>query len=272
MSEQIKFKTEKKLIEGLAEAASEQGKSEHQEDRFIVSKKEISPKESGWLLSVMDGHGGSKVSQYLKDNLEKVFDEEVAKNENGKVDLDTLKRAFASLNTQTQDIRRAGSTLALVYISETQSAVFVAVIGDSVVFIKEYDGEVNISPEHNVLTNESERREAVNRGGYYNNDSGYIMDSKGSGLMLSRSMGDADMGSIISKEPDLYSRDLGPNSFVAVGSDGIIGHQSSGESGPKDRIINMLENGASPEDLVKDALKRETGDNVTAIIWRDGEL
>ena len=226
------------------------GKRYYQEDRYVLSTGNF-----GWLLAIMDGHNGDKTAGYCHEHLLEIFFATYSL-------IDTIK----TLNEQTKNFE-SGSTISVVHIPNDASVANVAVLGDSPIIIKIKDGSIFVSPEHNVRTNLLEREAAIKRGGIY--EEGYIFDDRlHYGLQMSRALGDSFLDSILNREPEVYEVELGPESFVAVFSDGVIdpGHKDSKTQ--IDRLIKLIENGANAQKLVDDALKRKTKDNATAVIWR----
>ena len=139
-------------------------------------------------------------------------------------------------------------------------------LGDSPVIIKDFDDQVIVSPEHNARTNLKERRAAIKRGACYSG--GYICEHpSGSGLQMTRSLGDREFKKILDRSPEVYTVNIGSKSFVALLSDGVADPDHKSSDSMKS-IILMIENGASATNLVKDALDRKTRDNATAIVWR----
>lgn len=242
--------------------ASEQGMRPYQEDRLFIKRVKL-PNDSGLFLAVMDGHGGERVAQFCKDSLASVITK--VTGDNKKVGPTEIRTIFRLLNEQTSEME-SGFTLSLVFISYQQEMVYVGILGDSPVVVKDHDGQVNISPEHNARTNLKEREAATQRGACYFD--GYIWDPyQRNGLQMTRSLGDKELEKFLDRSPEVYSAKVGSGSFVALLSDGIA-DPSHGSSDSMKSVVSMIENGASATDLVKDALKRKTRDNVTAIVWR----
>lgn len=243
--------------------ATARGTRPYQEDRFLIKEVKLA-QDAGVFLAVMDGHGGDDASSFCADFMDRTAIAIATKDKKVVGQGETMK-IFQLLSEQTSEMR-SGSTLSLAFVSYQHNKVIVGVLGDSPVIIKDSEGRVNISPEHNARTNMTEREAALGRGACY--DGGYIWDPLGNhGLQMTRCLGDRDLGKFLDRTPEVYSVKLGPESFVAVLSDGIAdpGHKNSD---PIKAIVSMLQNGASADDLVKDALKRKTGDNVTAIVRR----
>jgi serine/threonine protein phosphatase PrpC len=241
--------------------ASEQGLRPYQEDRFFTGRFE-SAKDSGVFLAVMDGHDGQRVAQFCIDSLSDIIYQVMGSRE--RVTLVVIRDIIKLLNEQTCEME-SGTTLSLAFISYRQKKVFVGVLGDSPVIIKNSQGQIVVSSEHNARTNLKEREAAIKRGACYH--AGYICEYPGgSGLQMTRSLGDREFKNFLNRLPELYSVKIGTKSFVALLSDGIVdpGHR---DSDVLKSVISMIEKGASASDLVQDALDRRTEDNATAIVW-----
>ena len=259
------------MVPGYVNVATDQGDRSYQEDRYVVYRYDTS-EEKGWLLAIMDGHSGSaEVAELCEKNLQTYFNNLAALvfEHTDAVLENILKNTISALHEATKDMY-SGSTVSLVYISETKAKAFVAILGDSPVMIKNKNGSLVMSMEHNARTNLAEREAAVQRGAVY--DGGYIWDDPqsdmGTGLQLTRGLGDKKLARYISREPEIYSVDLDPESFVAVMSDGVVDPGHKDQKDISNRLFLLITNGATAVDLVNDSLKRKTGDNVTAIVWR----
>ena len=244
--------------------ATAQGKRSYQEDRY-----KIDVNNDGVLLAVFDGHGGDFTSEYCEKNLLKAFNA-VADNP----DLPTLQRKlwgiFDVLRMGTDDSHE-GTCASIVFIPNSLDRAYVGILGDSPVIVKTKDGEYWHAPEHNVRSNPAEVKRVTGRGGivyggYAYADSPHSDLSKG-GLQLSRTLGDCDFESILSREPEIFEIPIGVGSFVLVGTDGLFdpSHRSSANASS---IIELVEKGGEAGNLVKYALGIPTEDNVTCILAR----
>ena len=130
--------------------SSRQGPWEYQEDYYFFSRIE-EPGVSGWLLAIMDGHRGKEVAEFCAKEIGRIF-----KITDGADSEKMLRRLVAELNSKTVSLS-AGSTLSVALILENQKKVSVAVLGDSPVLVLDKNGELHISPEHNVRANAKER-------------------------------------------------------------------------------------------------------------------
>src|SRR3989344_8287137 len=104
------------MIQGYVNSATEKGSRPYQEDGFVVIRHETH-EEKGWLIAVMDGHGGSEVAEFCEQTLENKFKALAGKSKNiQSILIELVKR----LVKETRRMN-AGSTISLVYISETKA-------------------------------------------------------------------------------------------------------------------------------------------------------
>ncbi|MBI3632256.1 MAG: protein serine/threonine phosphatase 2C family protein [Candidatus Vogelbacteria bacterium] len=245
------------------------GRRDYQEDRCVQASL-----SSGDLLAVFDGHSGSTVVEIVSKNLLVVFGSEYQKmKSNCPVDYEKLLRLVtAKLDDMVKDTESGGSTMSLVFIpNENEGRVaYVAVIGDSPVVITDNVGKIFIGPDHNVRNNLKERKAAELRGGLYPGD-GYLYEPQGRhGLQLARDLGNRKkFGNVLSHEPDTARVCLGEESIVLIASDGVFdpAHETDTMLQAK-HFVDMIRAGSDAKDLVEDAIARQTGDNVTAIVWK----
>jgi serine/threonine protein phosphatase PrpC len=184
-----------------------------------------------------------------------------------------LKKLFRYLNDSTLEISKktgehykSGTTLSAVYIPENEARFYAGVIGDSPIILARKNGEIEMSPEHNVRSNIEERNLAIKRGGIFNN--GYICDKDGNGLQMSRDIGYHKLGDILDRNPDVYDREIFDGDAIIVCSDGLLDPGHSYTHQEAKRVAKLVLDGADAEILVANALKRVTGDNVTAIVYK----
>ena len=83
---------------------------------------------------------------------------------------------------------------------------------------------------------------------------------------MARALGDADLDRVLSREPEIETVSLGGKGIVLAGSDGLFLPGAGPNQDQLARLLNMIHEGADADALVKDALARDTGDNVTAIV------
>jgi serine/threonine protein phosphatase PrpC len=255
------------LLLPISEAQAN-GSRLYQEDyRFISTMNE------GTLFGVFDGHGGNLAAATANDQFPVLFADVPGLSD---IDVPTaIKNAFAKLVVLTENFE-SGSTASIVYLPWNKSTTpwtvdtaWVAVLGDSPVIIKGAEGKINISPEHNVRTNIAEKNAAEQRGGYVRG--GYLHDPRdrnGMGLQMARALGDRHLSRVLSREPDVYSVNVGPGSFVLAATDGAFDPSHYKFDDAAKSVVSMLEYGLTAENVVNRAVNARTGDNVTAIVAR----
>jgi serine/threonine protein phosphatase PrpC len=250
-------KSKPRGIKGVTHATAV-GQRDYQEDRYVM----ISADE-GVILAVMDGHGGESVSALLDENFREVWKTVFAPE---KLIEQVYKELFEKFDTLTCGMH-PGSTMSVAFIPASKDKVHVAILGDSPILVQKPDGTFHMSPEHNVRTNWIERDRAIQRGGWYSAN-GYICGPEGHGLQMSRAFGDTDLGFFLSREPEVYSVELGD--WVLVATDGLVspGHDESAAAVLTEVVRMVEEADVNAEELVNYAVKIPTGDNVTALLWR----
>ena len=248
-------------MKGTSKVASAVGQRPYQEDySTIVSRPE------GTILAVADGHGGDQVSRFLcsANGLEATWEEKYKPDLPAEV---VIKGVWASLQISTHHLS-AGACLSLVFIPHPGNRAYIAVSGDAPVLIRlgEY---LYVGPDHNVRTNSKELRAAVARGGVAAN--GYVWEmSTQKGLQMARAFGDAFMGNLIDRDPEIQTVDLQKDSWILVASDGLFdpGHTGGENTLSHALVAGRIDRGATAEELVQQAVDAKTGDNATALLWR----
>lgn len=163
----------------------------------------------------------------------------------------------------------SGSTISVAVILESHKKISVAVLGDSPVVVLDKNGELHVSPEHNIRSNPAEREAVEKRGGIYKD--GYVFAEKdGDGIQLSRILGDSHLSRIVSREPDVYT--IFDPQWALLASDGIFdpGHESG--LGALKEIKKLAFSRASAENVMQWAESRELKDNATALVWNKPTL
>jgi len=238
--------------------ATNLGQRSEQQDAFIRSFDS----KYGTLLGVFDGHGGDEASKLCAKHVSSHFFECLDGAVLSELALgDTLINAANNLRHYD-----AGTTASLAYLPLAEDAVYTAVIGDSPIIVGQR-GLFWLSPQHNVRSNVAERTAAQMRGGSYSQ--GYIWNGfSGPGLQMSRALGDAAMGKVISNVPDIKRLEVSEYDFVLVGSDGLFDPRNEDTDKAAQTLVEKIQSGATAEDLVAYALSVPTGDNVTAVLAR----
>lgn len=233
----------------------------YQEDRFFSFEF---PEHI--ILGVFDGHGGeetaAKVAELMPKRLAYWLDNED--------DLSlVLKESFAEVNTETKWMEE-GSAASVVIIDKDRRQAAVAILGDSPVIIRIAGSPAVMwtAPEHNVRTNIAEAEAARARGGFTSD--GYLYKSyRDGGLQMTRAFGDSFLEGVLDREPEIATMNLDDKSWVLVATDGAFdpSHNDDKAKGIVGTLINKNLLATAP-DVVNRAIQMNTGDNVTALLWR----
>jgi serine/threonine protein phosphatase PrpC len=238
--------------------ATEKGQRSYQEDRYVV----YWVPDEGYLLATFDGHGGPEVAEHCASELIPIF-HNAQENNSEK----TIQKMFKILHSETEHMG-SGCAASVAFIPKSGTEVIVGILGDAPVLIKKADGELWLSPEHNVRTNRAEVDAAIKRGGFV--QSGYLfVRQSGSGLQMTRALGDRYLGPVLNREPEIFRLPVGPGSFVLVATDGLF--DPAHILNPATEISQIIDAGADANELVQRALAVPTRDNVTAILVKLSE-
>lgn len=267
--------------------ATAKGRRPYQEDTYFFYTN-----SQGTLAAVFDGHGGDDVSTLCKNYLsgEPLFEEDFEDDDTVLIDFPKklvtsktpgwdvleavqppkkLKELFENLNVLTASYRQ-GSTASVVWIPKTEKKAYIAVLGDSPIIVRTRQGTISISPEHNVRSNPKEAAAAEARGGILSG--GYVwndLGDLGDGLQMTRALGDKSLNKILDRNPEIYTVDLGKNSWILVGTDGILDPGHKDHEARVSHFVDLIENqNADAARLVDDAVKLPTHDNATAVLLR----
>ncbi len=255
-------------LRSVVTKAQIQGPRDYQEDYLVCEPFASTRSGRGYLLGVMDGHGGGEVAKYCAEFAPRLFDpgaEDVGQ---------ALREVVAQLDARTA-LADAGTTVSLVCVNESQKTATTAVLGDSPIVLIARGGYFCVSDEHNVRTNAGEREAAIRRGAMY--EDGYIFNapdnpdglSHEDGLQLSRALGDRSLRNILDRTPVIRQYHLDSESFILLASDGLL--DPSHEHSSIDIIHVVLEKGCARE-TAEDILRWREGsgleDNTSLILWR----
>ena len=263
----------------LIQSASLQGIRESNEDEHIIiqnlksSKKDLNNIN---LLGVFDGHGGSLVSKFLKENLYKYF---LKKNKNPvfKDNKTTIKYIHNVYNHLQNKIKKekyskySGST-ALVAIQtkyRKKNSLWVINTGDCrSVICNRYNIAVQLTKDHKPNSLE-ERKRILGLNGKINFDGD---DWRVKDLSLSRAFGDTDATPFVTHQPQIYKYKLSASDkFIILACDGLWDVLSNQE------VVNFIleyKNKIDPEKdniniaqkLAQFAIDSGSSDNITIIL------
>ena len=231
---------------------SEANKRKTLEDAYfldIISEFEI-------FCGVYDGHVGSFAAEYARDNIYRMFFEELSK---GKNELEAFKNAYEVIS-DSLSVQESGTVAVNFYLRN--SKMFYANTGDArLVIIGDY-GARQLTEDHRL--DNPEEKERIEKNG------GIIMPpyvyKGGIGMMPTRTLGDAyfkDIGIICT--PDLGFYILSEtDKWILAGTDGLFDVLDN------DCIFGLIRDEQSAKAastiLKKEVLLRGGGDNVTFVL------
>jgi len=256
-----------------------QGKRPSQEDQHIhILNLDGSNTEMNNInfFGVFDGHGGKKVSKYLRDNLPNFFLNKLDKN------IYARNESFTKYTNQVYDflqnnlkekhpraVEYCGSTACIgIQTKDTsdKSVFWVVNVGDSRAVLSNKKGEaVQLSVDHKPnLPEEKKRIESL--GGKISFDGS---DWRVKTLSLSRAFGDLDCCPYVTHLPNIYKYKLdSKDKFIILACDGLWDALSNQEAVEFIRDLQFKNyTGNYAKQLGQHALEKGSYDNVTVIIY-----
>jgi len=255
-------------------SCSLQGKRPSQEDQHIhvLNLNGINENYNNInLFGVFDGHGGKKVSQYLKNSLPNFFLTKFDKNIYTKDKLFTeyVNQVYDFLQNNLKEkhpraVEYCGST-ACVCI-QYKNIFWVINVGDSRAVLCNFENEATQLSFDHKPNNPEEKKRIENLGGKITFDGS---DWRIKTLSLSRAFGDLDCCPFVTHLPHIYKYNLNlKDKFIIIACDGLWDVFTNKEA--IDYILNLKSkdfNGNYAKQLANYALEKGSYDNVTIIIY-----
>jgi len=198
------------------------------EDRVMMSTFQYHEK-SYYIFLLLDGHGGSEVVDYVKEHFTDILGKYVVRSRGHKI-RDVITQTFVEVDHRVRHMR-SGTTASLLLIIDSPMQIWLANVGDSTVYgIREPSHSANqknkepnvkirkISTDHNVKVRSERKR--VDEADDYTIEDGYVCTEDGHMLAVTRALGDADFGQLITPEPSIKRLKV-PYSIFVLASDGI---------------------------------------------------
>jgi protein phosphatase 1L len=245
------------------------GRRDQNEDRHNIilnidgKKKDISPIN---LFGIYDGHGGTYVAEFLEKNIPTYYC-------HPELELPFAKSYHEEVfNHMQKDILKNpkgyshGSTclLAIMHKFKNELCLNVANVGDSRMIVISKDGKTKqITTDHSP-DDPSEQKRIEKLGGEIYTDSD---GTKRIGdLSVSKSFGDEDNAPYVSHEPDVFNIKLNNVKYVVMFCDGLYASLENEDIFPLIQKFKKNNSENLSVDLVEEALKEGTTDNVSLII------
>jgi serine/threonine protein phosphatase PrpC len=250
--------------------------NEDQHDIILNIDNSNSTKKQLNFFAVYDGHGGKKVSRYLKNNLSQYFTgKNIEYNPTHTNYKKYIERVFDHIQNKLvieckNFAEHVGST-ALIVIQypngKGKSSCYIANIGDCrAIKCNRNNIALQLTKDHKPNT-PGEKYRIENMGGTITYD-GY--DHRIMGLSLSRAFGDLDARPYVIHNPNIFKSDvLKSDKFMVIACDGLWDVLSN------QHVINFINSKYSTINnkkiniarlLANYAIKKGTTDNVTVII------
>lgn len=255
-------------------SSSLQGKRPSQEDQHVhVLNLDGTNKDINNInfFGVFDGHGGKKVSQYLRNNLPNFFLTKFDKNIYTKNDLFTkyINQVYDFLQNNLKEkhpraVEYCGSTACIGI--QNKNTFWVINVGDSRAVLCNKKGEsVQLSVDHKPNYSEEKKR-IESLGGKITFDGS---DWRIKTLSLSRAFGDLDCCPYVTHLPNIYKYSLdSKDKFIIIACDGLWDALTNQEA---IEYIKNLQNtnfdGNYAKKLGQYAIDKGSYDNVTIIIY-----
>lgn len=256
-----------------------QGKRPSQEDHHIAvlnldgSNTNMNPVN---FFGVFDGHGGKRVSKFLRDNLPNFFLEKTEKNYYEKNELFTkyTNKVYDLLQNNLKEkhpraVEYCGSTACIGIQTVNKSnkhVLWIVNLGDSrAVLCNKNNEAIQLSVDHKPnLPEEKKRIESL--GGQITFDGS---DWRVKTLSLSRAFGDLDCCPYVTHLPNIYKYKLHPNDkFIIIACDGLwdaISNKMAIKFIYDLKYKNFQGNYA--KELANYALNKGSFDNITVIVY-----
>jgi protein phosphatase 2C family protein 2/3 len=223
------------------------------------------------FFAVFDGHGGRKVSEFLKKNLSKYYTNKINKNMYSKLDIVSKYTNQVFDKLQNKLIKKhprisqtCGST-ACVGV-QFKNDLWIFNVGDSrAIKCNKSNIAEQLTLDHKP-NNPIEKNRIEQSGGKIEYDG---FDWRIKGLSLSRAFGDIDCCPFVNHKPDIFKYEiLNDDKFLVFGCDGLFDVMSNQDI--IDSIIELYNKkftGNYAKELAEYAYNKGSSDNITIIIY-----
>lgn len=228
----------------------DQGFRDYMEDTVIAEDNIVNGLN---LYCIFDGHGGSFVSEYLRDHFSDMLKEEIRTN-NAPIP-DQIISVFKKINETIPKERCLGTGSTALVALQYGEVVFVANCGDCRAILSYNEIARAVTEDHKPnITNEIKR--IYEGGGFVTQAPGDVPRVNGM-LAVSRSIGDLHLYPHVTWQPDLYMVKVDKiNKLLVMASDGLWDAMSN--QNVLDIIMDkiMINEGLITQDVLNDAAVR----------------
>jgi len=218
-------------------------------------------------FAIYDGHGGTKVCEYLRDHLHENILKELKSF--GNLEIAPVKEVLEKVYLETDDEIKnqfgqgeiSGSTAVSVILVKKNGnrVLYTANCGDARAVLARNKKPIRLTKDHKASDPEEQQR-------IIQKFEGVIYHNKVAGsLAVTRAFGDLELKSMVKADPYLNEIILTPlDTHLVIACDGLW------DVATDDVVVNLLEDGLSgkelSEKLLKYAITEGTRDNVTVMV------
>ncbi|KAK4491551.1 hypothetical protein RD792_002303, partial [Penstemon davidsonii] len=237
-----------------------EGKMNHgMEDYLLTKHKNIDGRDVG-LYAIFDGHSGREVAEYLQSHLfENILNEPDFWTNPKKA----VKRAYKDTDNDILENMvgsRGGSTAVSAILINAEKLV-VANVGDSRAVLCKNGTAKQVTVDHDPL---KEKELVESKGGFVSKKPGKVPRVDGQ-LNMTRAFGDERLKKHITSEPDVVIKKIDEDiEFMILASDGLWKVMTNQEA--VDCIRGLKDGREAAEELVKEALLRESKDDICCVV------
>lgn len=233
------------------------------EDQYFIKENFLG--SDTYFLAVFDGHAGREASETAVKNLPRELKKRLGKDFSKQKIEDAINATFKSVSARIQEKTACGSTATVILIFGRE--IYIAHVGDSGVLLLAKNGQWTYLTHNHNIAEPNEVKILTQKGALVHR--GYLWGRGGSGINLSRALGDRDFSEWISSEPDIAHFDIKEDfSHLVLASDGLWNFLDG------DSVAAVLKENKKPQEaaelLSELALKgmknQGWGDNLTAIV------
>lgn len=242
----------------VIDGATRQGaRKKENEDRILIHNL---PNDVH-VVGVFDGHAGSAAASDLcKSRLPALIgtpDRSGAEQ--------SLRHACEKLAGETEHMR-CGTTLSVALLFPTGQVV-TAYLGDSPIVAPVDDTCLQVSDGHNARCNQRDLERALACGAVF--DSIYVRVREGGpGLQMTRSLGDCELRSFLSREPAIGTLDLTNGCSLLLATDGVLDRTDTDFDKRLAAVWAAILDGCTAEEINERMYRWSGGDDMSAVVCR----
>ncbi|CAJ2648978.1 probable protein phosphatase 2C 10 [Trifolium pratense] len=240
-----------------------EGTQDHTMEDFHVAKiVQFNGRELG-LFAIFDGHLGDTVPAYLQKHLfSNILKEENFWTDPNSSIIEAYEATDQAILSHNPDLGRGGSTAVTAILINNQK-LWIANVGDSRAVLSRKGVAIQMSIDHEPNT---ERRIIENKGGFVSNLPGDVARVNGQ-LAVARAFGDRNLKSHLRSDPDVQPEDIDQDTeLLILASDGLWKVMANQEA--VDIAIKIKDTQKAAKQLIAEALKRESRDDISCIVVR----